>query len=450
MNGGGIVNALCWSAVASDETADSSRATKESARAAKAPGLLLVFGGNRAAHHALAVGDEPATLGRVSLARDFAVEDSRASREHITVAYSAGHWLVNDQESKNGTFVDGNRVERYRGPHPRVLRIGDSLFVFCDEIRPHLEATMERDEGVVVGPVLQRLYAEITEIALAQSVLHITGATGSGKELAARHFHRASHAKGPFVPVNCATLVPQLAERLLFGTVRGAYSGAEADAPGLFQTASGGTLFLDEVGEIPLDVQAKLLRAMETREVLPLGGQRAVRVDVRVCSATHEQLEVAVERGRFRQDLFYRLARPVVAIPELRDHLEDVPWLIERALVAEKLSAHNSLIETALLRRWPGNIRELLVELASAARAAKRDRSAIVKGSHLSAQAGLLTPKANVAEAPEPESSEATAIRAVLKKQNGNVAGTARALGMHRTQLRRALVRLGIDPNGER
>src|SRR5262249_55632284 len=160
-----------------------------------------------------------------------------------------------------------------------------TLFLLCADLRPFVRARVEVLHDLVVGPRLRRVW---DEIAAQRANLHLTGETGAGKELAARHFHRSGPTPdGPFVAVNCATIPAAIAERLLFGARRGAYSGADSDSEGYLQAADGGTLFLDEVAELEAPVQAKLLRVLETREVLPLGATRPKKLDLRVCSATH-------------------------------------------------------------------------------------------------------------------------------------------------------------------
>jgi transcriptional regulator with PAS, ATPase and Fis domain len=265
------------------------------------------------------------------------------------------------------------------------------------------------------------------------------------------------------VAVNCAAIPQTIAERLLFGARKGAYSGAEADAQGYLQAADGGTLFLDEVVELDLAVQAKLLRALETKEVLSLGASKPKLVDILICSASNKDLRGLVAAGKLREDLYFRIGRPEVALPPLRQRPEEIALLIQRELqqVAPELGLHLSLVEACLLRPWPGNIRELLVETRSAIQAALMQGSQRVEARHLSPSAGTAfgsgsTPPPPSLESREPsnkeaasrarplESEERTRIEEALRQNGGNVAATARALGMHRTQLRRLLERHAI------
>jgi len=323
----------------------------------------------------------------------------------------------------------------------RVLRCGDSLFLLCADLRPFLRARVEIVDGAVVGPRLARTWDEIASIAARGQIVHITGETGSGKELAARQFHRAgAHPAGKFVAVNCATIPAPLAERLLFGARKGAYSGADVDSEGYVQAAGGGTLFLDEIIELDAAVQPKLLRALETKEIVPLGASQPRKVDFRLCSASHAGLKERVAAGRFREDLYFRIGRPEVSVPPLRERAEEIPWLVQTTLGMDA-RAHVSLVERALVTPWPGNVRELDLEVREAARRADAEGSQAVEARHLEVArtAAEATPAARGA-APTREE-----LVAALGAHDGNVAATARALGVHRTQLRRWLERHGIE-----
>jgi DNA-binding NtrC family response regulator len=231
-----------------------------------------------------------------------------------------------------------------------------------------------RDPIIGQCPGLRRVLAAADKIApTAMSVL-IAGETGTGKEGLARRLHDASKRTGPFVVVNCASLPPDLVESELFGHERGAFTGAVAPRKGLVLEASGGTLFLDEVGELPMDVQAKLLRLLQEKEVRPLGGQRVVKVDVRVVAATWRELRARVAEGAFREDLFYRLATFELALPPLRERGDDV-LLLSRHIVdgfaRQPGIGRRTLARTAgaalRAQEWRGNIRELQTVLARAA-----------------------------------------------------------------------------------
>jgi transcriptional regulator with PAS, ATPase and Fis domain len=266
------------------------------------------------------------------------------------------------------------------------------------------------------------------------------------------------------VAVNCAAIPHALAERLLFGAKRGAYSGAEADADGYVQEADGGTLFLDEIAELDPQVQAKLLRVLESKELLPLGASKPRKVDFAFCSATNKDLRALVAAGTLREDLYFRVGLPAVALPALRNRPEEIPALIaqELAKLSPATTAHVSLVEQCLLRPWPGNVRELLTELRTAAQAALADGNRVA-ARHLSATAGSVFGSAMPDARPAPQDGHDSPpsdgprkrmprvdvewrrrIEDALRANAGNIAATARALGLHRTQLRRLVERHGL------
>jgi transcriptional regulator with GAF, ATPase, and Fis domain len=265
---------------------------------------------------------------------------------------------------------------------------------------------------------------------------------------------------------------PSLAERLFFGARRGAYSGADVDSEGYLAAADGGTLFLDEIGDLPAEVQPKLLRALEQGEMLPLGAARPRRIDIAVCSATHVDLRRRVAEGRFREDLYYRVGQPLVRLSPLRARREEIPWLVQATLGRiGGVAAHVSFVEALLVRPWPGNTRELCNAVAAAAHVAKGGPDGVVKAQHLDAQVGrtleatppiavtpgvtppafaptptstpMSTPATSV---PTPPPTEVSLICDVLAKERGNVTRAAQVLGLHRTQLRRLLAQHQIDP----
>lgn len=441
------------------------------------PGLCLLF--CRDAPQTVSL---PLVKNELQLGRGMAglPPDPRISRCHARVSLEGGQFWVTDLGSQNGTWVDGQPVQ----PHvptqvQRLVRVGDSLFGIFTDIRLLQEFAVRVESNRIAGPALQRLHKEAGLAACRGSALHISGESGTGKELLAKSFHLhgpASAAK--FIPINCSAIPQGLAERLLFGSRRGAFSGADHDAEGYLQAASGGTLFLDEVGDLDLVIQAKLLRAIETKEVLPLGASRPQCIQVHVCSATNKSLVAQVAAGTFRDDLYYRIGRPQVTIPPLRDRIEEIPWLIELAVrpLTPKMTAHSSLVEACLLLPWPGNVRELLLEIASAAQAAQSTGSSRIESRHLAQGAGVRLPAAGAsskmeasactgdnvamgtprrpvvpapskpAPAPHLDPAERGLLEAALRDHNGNVSAASRSLDMHRTHFRRLVTRHRLEP----
>lgn len=421
-------------------------ASSSDADAAQAPGVVIVFSGSSPIFRVLPLRNGTLDLGREDLAA-LHIADNRVSREHLRIGYVKGQWTVMDRGSTNGVFVDGSQLSGPRtSANPRVVRIGKTLVVPLPDItsyaRHGLSVTSER----IMGPGLRVVLERIAAIRRANQNVLITGGSGAGKEHAARAFHDAGATTPgmdrPFIAVNSATIPLGLAERILFGTKRGAYSGADADAKGLVQAAQGGTLFLDEIGDIEMSVQAKLLRTIETKEVLPMGGLTPVAVDFSLCAATHKDLRVEVAAGRFREDLYFRIGQPQVRLPSLSERPEEIPWLIQRAVEHVQTNAVPDIefVETCLLRAWPGNVRELLGSVRGAAIAALGEKNILPR--HLTATAGTtLQDDAQEVEAEDEDHPIANALR----ESGGNVLRASSLLGMSRAKVRRFIEKAGVD-----
>jgi transcriptional regulator with GAF, ATPase, and Fis domain len=425
-------------------------ATGDRARPAPRPGVAVIFDGGPVCRPVALEG--PLVVGR-DAGRGLALQDDSVSRQHAEVAFDGARWTVRDLGSRNGTFLDGERVERPASAQaPRVLRAGQTLLLLVPDVA-RLQARVVVEDGVVAGPALQEARGAIARHAAEGRHLLLSAESGTGKELGARLFHqRSPRSRGPLVPINCAGIPATVAERLLFGAVRGAYSDARADVRGYFQEASGGVLFLDEVGELELPVQAKLLRVLETLEVLPLGASRSEPVDVQVVFATHRDLLAAVGAGTFREDLYYRIADPQVRLPPLRERPEEIPWLIAAELrrCAPGLTLRSRLVEDCLLRTWRGNVRELLAAVRSAASAAQAAGEELLTGAHLAPEPGAAaTAPPTPAPPADLKSMDRADLERVLAESGGNVSAAARALGVHRTQLYRAIKAHGIRAEPE-
>jgi transcriptional regulator of acetoin/glycerol metabolism len=412
------------------------------------PGAIVLLDGGQPCLRVLEVPRSGLEVGRGR--PDGVLEsDDRVSRRHLALRSLRNCWAVTDLESRNGTFANGERVQRYAEFEGQVLlRLGDSLIWAVSDVGPYLPAPPPPSPGgPVIGALLRRTWQQIQAASRAGDTLLIRGESGSGKELAARHLHETcfgTRSSAPFIAVNCAAIPAGLAERLLFGAKRGAYSGADADAQGYIAAADGGTLFLDELAELDLLVQAKLLRVLETGEVLPLGDSRPRTVRLRVCAATHADLREAVSAGRFRQDLYFRLGRPEVVLPPLRERIDELPWLIHAELQRHrpecKLSA--SFVEACAARHWPGNVRELIREVRLGMHGMPRNASTLL-AQHLAADAGKSLEPARSADPPPVDASSRNEreIESALSEHHGNVTRAARTLGLHRNQLRRWLAK---------
>lgn len=438
------------------ETLDLAQSQRHGPRA-PSPGWLWIWDarGPKCVPTSVGAGDTSVTVARQAEVGTPCVvlPDPTVSRRHATMqrrGATAG-WEVVDLGSRNGTWADGVQVVSNTSVRPvsRVLRVGGCLLVPVDDVHRY-ERGLRMDDTEIVGAILDETRDAIARAARHGECLLLQGESGSGKEHAARAFHAASpNASGPFVAVNCAAIPEGLAERLLFGAKKGAYSGATSDADGWVQAADGGTLFLDEIGELELSIQAKLLRVLESREVMPVGASKGRPVRFHLVAATHRDLRAAVGDGKFRGDLFFRIGRPTVLLPPLRERVDELPYLIQRAVAAvdASLEVTPSLVEACVLREWPGNVRELLAEVTSAAVAAVSAGRRAVSASDLAAHAGLaITGRGAEHErhaadaAPKMLPDDAT-VAETLAAHGGNVSATARALGVHRTQLRRWMER---------
>jgi DNA-binding NtrC family response regulator len=418
------------------------------------PGLLLVFKSGKSAAVSLPVGQAALLIGRDDEALG-PVRDPRISRRHAEVAYHEQRFWVTDLGSRNGTAVDGRPAPGNTSHEAQlVIRIGESLFLPVHDLRPFQQYQIDVTQERVLGPSSLMTLQAVARIARSTSVLHITGESGVGKESAARAYHSAGpNPASPFIAVNCATIPEGIAERLLFGVKRGAYSGADADTVGYVQAADGGTLFLDEVAELTDAVQAKLLRLLENKEVMPVGASRPKPVNLRVCTATHKDLRGQVTAGRLREDLYFRISSPHIALPPLRQRREEIPWLLalEVQRSAPDLVLRATLVEACLMRPWPGNIRELLNAARSAFHSAAGRGSPRLDAQDLDDTAGNAFAPETQAKAAPPTRGPRTVSRparavleAALQRADGNVTAAARALGVHRTQLRRWVAHYAI------
>ncbi len=346
-------------------------------------------------------------------------------------------------------------------PHSEkiLLSIRNALrqVVLEDENRELREAAGGRYHMIGTSPPMQRLYEQIRKVAPTQARVLILGENGTGKELVARGIHEHSPRAGkPFVGVNCAAVPRDLFESELFGHEKGSFTGATARRKGRFVRADGGTLFLDEVAEIPIDLQSKILRSLETGEVEPVGSDREVRVDVRVLAATNRDLEAEVAGGRFREDLYYRLNVVHMTAPPLRDRREDIPALVEHFLVS--VAVENNLRPVAMDRdalaalgahSFPGNVRELrnlverLVILSSGDRIGTVD---VVEGLPQGGTAGAAGVRTDGRPLREIMADlEREVIGSTLRRQRWRMTAAARELDLERSHLYKKVKALGIQ-----
>jgi len=326
------------------------------------------------------------------------------------------------------------------------------------EAQAALPPAGEELDGVVGrSPAMVEVYKTIARVAPGRSTVLILGESGTGKELVARAIHEHSpRRRRPFVAVDCGALTETLLESELFGHVRGAFTGAVGDKPGLFAEADGGTILLDEIGDVSAALQAKLLRVLQEQQVRPVGGTEWRTVDVRVIAATNRDLAAAVVAGRFREDLFYRLKVVTVTLPPLRERGEDVPLLVEHLVRRAARECRKQVVGVseptlALLRtyHWPGNVRELAHVLERGVALAQQDVLTVEDlPGELRRPSPARAATAVLADRPTLEELKRRYVRGVLEESGGNVTRAASVLGVDRRSLYRMLQRYGLMPRG--
>jgi DNA-binding NtrC family response regulator len=302
------------------------------------------------------------------------VDDPEVSMAHCELRAVSDGILVRDLGSTNGTFVGAFRVREGVVRTPTAVTVGRTTLLVEPSAEHRVDVGWADGFGMLVGrsPRMRRVFGVLERIAPTPLSVLILGETGTGKEEVAKAIHAASsRAKQPFVVVDCGSIPPTLAESILFGHEKGAFTGADQRRKGALAEADGGTLFLDELGELPLDLQPKMLRALSERQIKRVGGSAFEAIDVRVLAATRRDIAAEMNAGRFRSDLYFRIAQVRIELPPLRERPGDIPQLVEdvckRAGKADHKAAVVAWIEQNLSAHdWPGNVREL-VNVASVA-----------------------------------------------------------------------------------
>jgi transcriptional regulator of acetoin/glycerol metabolism len=381
------------------------------------------------------------------------VPSQTMSSHHLRLCALGDTWFAEDLGSRNGSYVDGERITSVALREGNVLEAGRVFFIVRGE--PTSRGPLVRDESAPSAsqpfgmrsllPSLQRDHTALVRVARRSSVpILLLGETGSGKEVIAREVHVQSGRRGPFTPVNCGALPTTLAESLLFGHVKGAFSGALRDELGFVRAAEGGTLFLDEIGDLPMSSQPVLLRVLQEQEVLPLGATRPSKVDIRVVAATHQALDARCQTDRFRSDLLARLRGYTHRVLPLRERREDfgvvLADILERVAGdrAGSLTLSRDAARGLLAYDWPLNIRELEQGMGSAAALADR----VIEPRHLPAE--VFAPKERAA-APDTEDALRDRLVSLLYGHRGNVTAVSRALGKAPEQIHRWMRRYALD-----
>jgi DNA-binding NtrC family response regulator len=382
--------------------------------------------------------------------------DARMSGQHARLSRLGTAWAIEDVGSKNGTWIDGQRITRQALVDGAVIVVGHTALVYRDvggEEGDLHDAPRAAAPGMTtLSPELARAFEDLARAATSNVPVQVTGESGTGKELVARAVHALSKRAGKLVAVNCGALPPTLAEGELFGHKKGAFTGADVERTGYVRSADGGTLFLDEIAELPAPLQATLLRVLQEGEVVPLGSDKPIKIDLRVVTATHKKLDAEVDANRFRADLRARLLGVSVALPPLRERREDlgllVAALLERLAPGRDIAFAADAVAAIYAYRWPLNVRELERTLA-AALAVARDR---IELAHLpeavrdpKSAAGAAPAKVDVESLSDEDRQLRDQLVDVIGRHDGNLAAVARELGKDRTQIRRWMKRFGLS-----
>lgn len=392
---------------------------------------------------------------------DLVLTDPTVSRSHLRIAREAeDEWRLYDLGSTNGTYIAGGRVTEATISSGAVFRAGRVEISFAPERRQVDIPLWPNDRfGPLIGrsDVMRRLFGLAHRVAPTEATVLLQGETGTGKGLLAQAIHDASsRAKKGFVVVDCSAVQRQLAESELFGHEKGAFSGAYTRRQGAFELASGGTVFVDELGELELDLQPKLLRVLDAREVRPIGATKAHPVDLRVVAASRRDLFREVERGVFREDLFFRLSVVTMTIPPLRERREDIPLLVEhfieeaartRGLRPPRLDAES--MERVVRHDWPGNVRELrnaierAVLLSAVRPGARLAIDGLPEAAPSAPRGPVFSTSLTYGETKERWMSEREAayIKDLIERHDGNVSAAARSARMDRKYLHKLMRR---------
>lgn len=424
---------------------------------------------------------------------DIVLADETVSRYHAKIVQEDQGYVLVDQRSTNGTFLDNVRIrEAYIKPGSTLMVGQTALHFQAQDEEVRIAPSVATRCGRLIGgnARMRQLYAIIEKIAPTATTVVIEGETGTGKEVVAQSLHDlSSRAKGPMVVFDCSAVPPNLVESELFGHEKGSFTGALVTRQGLFELADGGTLFLDELGELPIDLQPKLLRVLEQREVRRVGGAKASKVDVRIIAATNRNLEAEVKAGRFRQDLFYRLSVVRLQLPPLRERADDIPMLVEHLLKSGHFNRGTNgnprvrTIDAAAIAAlqaypWPGNVRELVncieraVSFADGANLTVTSLPENVRAGLPARQSGEVKkrPSNQVAREPAPAGSmrppeelladnvpfkdakerwiasfERDYIETLLRRNGGNISHAAREADIDRKYYRKLMRKYGIE-----
>jgi len=396
---------------------------------------------------------------------DLIIEDSTVSKRHCEIIVDQTGYLIRDLDSTNGTLVQGVRVSSAHLAPGSEIQLGKTRIVFCP-LQESNDIPLSPNEafGKMMGRSvpMRRVFYLAETYSPSDATIMITGETGTGKEILAEEIHNHSPRRDkPFIVIDCAAISKELIESELFGHVKGAFTGANADRQGAFELADDGTVFLDEIGDLSPDLQPKLLRVLEKREIRRVGCNKVRKINVRIISATNRNLANEVNEGRFREDLYYRLSVVHLELPPLRRRREDIPLLVKRFLTdlhgedaVAQLADFDRTMDVLKRHEWPGNVRELrnLIELAFYSERRPVDLSAFLSLGNL--RAGKKTNEPEIAfTADKPfkdakndliEEFERAYLSDLLARNKQNISRSAREAGIERAYLQRLIRKYGM------
>ena len=399
---------------------------------------------------------DPVIVGRDAGAQ-IPLADPEVSAIHCELRGVNEGILVRDLGSTNGTFIGPLRVREVVVTTKVELTVGQSAITLEPSGKQRVEVGYTDSFGAIVGssPRMRRVFSVLERVAPTPLSVLLLGETGTGKEVVARAIHeRSPRAKEPFVVVDCGSIPQALAESLLFGHEKGSFTGANERRKGALQEAHGGTLFLDELGELPIDLQPKLLRALSERQIKRVGGSAFEPIDVRVLAATRRDLGAEMNAGRFRSDLFFRIAQVRVELPPLRERMSDLPMLVKNVCLRVGKPEHSAAVLAWIESRmgshdWPGNVREL-VNVASVAATLADDPGAIddvLTLAHAPPETEGTEPTTAFGDAKRAATAafERSYFTTLAARANGNVSEMARQSGMERHHVRAYLRKYQLD-----
>ncbi len=399
---------------------------------------------------------------------DLVLADETVSRAHCEITRDHRGYLLRDLGSTNGTMLDGAEIKEAWLKPGAVITVGKvelKVRPFSERIELLPSDRTRYGEATGQSIAMRQVFGLLERLGPTDATVLIGGETGTGKDVLARSIHAESpRAKRPFIVVDCGAVVGSLIESELFGHEKGSFTGAVATRQGAFELANGGTLFLDEIGELPLDLQPKLLRVLEQRSIRRVGGNQNIRVDIRVIAASKRNLKMEVERGKFREDLFFRLAVVPIELPPLRERREDIPALVEALLASMRESDPSTparvsprAVDALKAHDWPGNVRELRNVLERAVYLARAAGQGEVE---LSAMPFAGAPSSSDDAVPAFETGksyrdtkadweaffEKKYVSWLLERHDGNISAAARAADMDRKYLYKLAIRHGLHP----